>query len=78
MYVKRIVQILEELEPGYAEILGFYYVHVEEHPALYQRFSLKGVPQILFFKDGEYQGKLSDKVKDDPVEEKIFELYKLN
>lgn len=37
----------------------------------FQRFSLKGVPQILFFKDGEYQGKMAGKVKEEDVEEKI-------
>lgn len=68
---KEVVPALEELKPNYEGKFGFYYVDVEETVALYQRFSLKGVPQILFFKDGEYHGKLAGKVEDEEVEEKI-------
>lgn len=66
-----VVPVLEELEPKYQGKFGFYYVDVEENPPLYQRFSLKGVPQILFFNEGEFSGKLAGKVEDEQVEEKI-------
>lgn len=71
---KEVVPMLEELKPQYESKFGFYYVDVEEDKNLYQRFSLKGVPQILFFKDGEYQGKLAGKVEEEAVEEKIGEI----
>lgn len=71
---KVVVPMLEELYPQYEGKFGFYYVDVEEDMNLFQRFSLKGVPQILFFKDGEYQGKLAGKVDEDTVEEKIAEV----
>lgn len=71
---KDVVPVLEDLEPKYEGEFGFYYVDVEEQAPLFQRFSLKGVPQILFFKDGEYQGKMAGKVEDDQVEEKISEI----
>ncbi|MCB8817841.1 thioredoxin family protein [Desulfosporosinus shakirovi] len=61
---KQVVPILEELQPNYEGEFGFYYVDVEEDKSLYQSFSLKGVPQILFFNEGEYQGKLVGEVED--------------
>lgn len=69
-----VVPILEDLQPEYEGKFGFYYVDVEEQTPLFQRFSLKGVPQILFFKDGEYQGKLAGAVDDDKVTDKIAEV----
>lgn len=70
---KEVVPIVEELQPNYEGKLAFYYVDVEKDKQLYQSFSLKGVPQILFFKEGEYQGKLAGKVEEEQIEEKIAE-----
>ncbi|WP_434510004.1 thioredoxin family protein [Desulfitobacterium sp. AusDCA] len=69
-----VVPILEEMQPKYGGKFGFYYVDVEEQKPLFQRFSLKGVPQILFFKDGEYQGKLAGAVDEEKVSDKIMEV----
>ncbi|TGE31428.1 thioredoxin family protein [Desulfosporosinus sp. Sb-LF] len=69
-----VVPVLEDLQPQFEGKFSFYYVDVEEDKALYQRFSLKGVPQILLFKDGEYQGKLAGKVEEEDVEEKITDV----
>lgn len=68
---KEVVPIVEELEPKYKSKFGFYYVDVEEDKSLFQSLSLKGVPQILFFRNGEYQGKLSGQVEEEDIEEKI-------
>ncbi|HBV95925.1 MAG: thioredoxin [Peptococcaceae bacterium BICA1-7] len=68
---QEVVPVLEELEYKYHGKFGFYRVDIEEQKTLFQRFSFKGVPQIIFFKNGEYQGKLSGKVEDEQVEEKI-------
>ncbi|SHN59677.1 thioredoxin family protein [Desulfitobacterium chlororespirans] len=69
-----VVPILEELQPTYEGKFGFYYVDVEEQKPLYQRFSLKGVPQILFFAAGEYQGKLAGAADEEKVIDKISEV----
>lgn len=69
-----VVPVLEELAPNYEGKFGFYYVDVEEQKNLFQRFSLKGVPQILFFKDGEFQGKVAGKVEEEQIEDKISEI----
>lgn len=71
---KEVVPMVEELQSNYGGEFGLYYVNVEEDKALYQSFSLKGVPQILFFKEGEYQGKLAGKVEEEQIEEKIAEI----
>lgn len=70
-----VVPVLEELQPKYEGKFSFYYVDVEENKSLLQRFSLKAVPQILFFKDGEYQAKLTGKVEEEQVEEKITSVF---
>jgi Thioredoxin domain-containing protein len=71
---KQVVPMLTELKPQYEGKFGFFYVDVEEDKDLFQRFSLKGVPQILFFNNGEYQGKLAGKVEEEDVEDKIAEV----
>lgn len=70
-----VVPILEDLQSKYNGKYNFYYVDVEEQKNLFQRFSLKGVPQILFFDEGEFQGKLAGNVDDEQVEEKISEVF---
>ncbi|EGW39606.1 thioredoxin family protein [Desulfosporosinus sp. OT] len=71
---KEIVPMLEEMKPQYEGKFGFYYVDVEEDKTLFQRFSLKGVPQVLFFREGEYRGKVAGKVEEESIEEKIAEV----
>jgi len=69
-----VVPILEDMQQQYKDKFGFYYVDVEDNKDLFQRFSLKGVPQILFFKEGEFQGKLAGAVDEDKVMDKISEV----
>lgn len=65
---------LEELAEEYEGKFGFYHVDVEEEKNLFNRFSLKGVPQVLFFNDGEYVGKLAGEKEIEDYEEKIEEI----
>lgn len=65
---------LEELEEDYKGKFGFYEVDVEEQRNLFQRFSLKGVPQILFFKDGEVVSKKAGDHDIEEFEDKINEI----
>ena len=65
---------LEELAEQYEGKFGFYHVDVEEEKNLFNRFSLKGVPQVLFFNDGEYVGKLAGEKEIEDYEEKIKEI----
>lgn len=68
---KKVVPMLEEVQPNYEGRFNFYYVDIEESANLYRRFSLKGVPQILYFNNGDFKGKLVGLVEDDKVEETI-------
>lgn len=72
---QEVVPILEDLQEKYDGRYRFYYINVEEEKNLLQRFSLKGVPQVLFFDEGEYKGKLAGNVEEDQLEDKIEELF---
>lgn len=69
-----VVPMLEELQPQYAGKFGFYYVDVEEDKNLTQRFSLRGVPSVVFFNEGELQGKLAGNVEEEAIAEKISDV----
>ena len=71
---EEVVPMVEEIAEKYKDKMGFYRVDVEEERDLYSRFSLRGVPQLLFFKNGEYMGKLAGKLEEDQLEEKIEEM----
>jgi len=68
---QEVEPMAEELSEKYEGKCGFYHVDVEEDKDLFQRFSLKGVPQILLFNNGEYQGKKAGLVEEDELAEKI-------
>ena len=63
--------LLDEIQPDYEGKFGFYHVDVEEQKPLFQRFSLKGVPQVLYFKDGEFLGKMAGKKEEQEYRDKI-------
>ena len=64
--------MLEEIEEEYRDSeFGFYHVDVDEEKDLFQKMALKGVPQVLFFQDGELVGRLSGKQDEEAYLEKI-------
>ncbi len=71
---KEVLSVLEKLQSQYEGEFGFYFVDAEENNNLCQRFSLMGVPQIVFFNEGEYKGKLAGAVEAKEVKEKIAEV----
>ena len=67
--------MIEEIEEEYAgKGFGFYHVDVEAEKELFSRFSLKGVPQVLFFNDGEFLGKFAGKKEEEEYIAKIEEI----
>lgn len=67
--------MLEEIAADYADAeFGFYNVDVDEQKALFQQMALKGVPQVLFFQDGEQVARLAGKQDEDAYIEKIDEI----
>ncbi len=71
---KEVVPKLEEVAGSYDGKLTFYNVDMEEEKSLFKKLSLKGVPQLLFFKDGELYGKLAGDVEEEDIEEKIDDM----
>lgn len=72
---QELIPILESLQTKYIDKYNFYYVDVEDEKNLFQRFSLKGVPQVLFFNDGEFKGKIAGHLDDEKIENKILEVF---
>ncbi|MDR1320878.1 MAG: thioredoxin family protein [Gracilibacteraceae bacterium] len=70
-----VTPILEDMAPQYEGRCAFYKVDVEQSPTLRERFSLKGVPVILFFSDGEYRSRLAGPVEEETVAAKIEALF---
>ncbi|MDR2549532.1 MAG: thioredoxin family protein [Desulfobulbus sp.] len=71
---KEVIPELEEMEPEYKDKFLFYSVDIEEERPLFQRFTMKSVPQVLFFNKGEYRGKIAGLAERDDIEEKIAEV----
>jgi thioredoxin 1 len=69
-----VMPALVAVSGHYEGRINFYQVDVETDRNLYSRFSLKGVPTILFFKEGEYQGKMTGLVDEEQIKEKIAAL----
>lgn len=58
--------LLEEIQTDYADAdLKFYSVDVEAEAELFAGFRLKGVPQVLFFKNGVQTAVLSGQHEED-------------
>jgi len=71
-----VLPVLEELQSKYTGKYNFYYVDAEKQTNLSQRFTIRGVPQILFFNEGEFLGKLTGNIGSSQVNEKILEVFK--
>lgn len=64
--------MLEEMEEDYEDKeFGFYQVDIEEQKDLFIKFALKGVPQVLFFDNGECVYKVGGKRDEEEYAEKI-------
>ena len=57
---KEVIPVLEELKTKISwQMWDFMRSMSKKKKKLFNRFSLKSIPQILFFNSGEYQGKLA-------------------
>jgi thioredoxin 1 len=56
---KALLPKLEEIASSLAGRASVVKVNIEESPEIAQRFSVRGVPSILFFKEGELKNALS-------------------
>lgn len=56
---KTLLSKLEEIASSMEGRASVVKVNIEECPEIAQRFSVRGVPSILFFKDGQVRSSLS-------------------
>ncbi|OUO90665.1 hypothetical protein B5F40_05585 [Gordonibacter sp. An230] len=61
---------LEALKEDYPSV-PFFEVDVEEQPGLMAKQHLKGVPQTLFFADGEAQSRITGDASEDDFADRI-------
>lgn len=73
---KEVVPKVEEVFKNYESECSLYYVDVEESKDIFKKFKLKGVPQVLFFNNGEFYGKLAGDMEEEDLEEKIEEVIR--
>lgn len=71
---QEVIPKVEDIAKNLAGKLSFYYVDVEEDKSVLKQFALKGVPQLLFFNQGELYSKLAGNVEEEDIEEKIDEI----
>jgi len=71
---QEVKPLLQEIAEEYEGKFSFYYVDIEEEKGLFQKASLRGVPQVLFYKDGELLGKIGGKQEEEVYKEKINEI----
>jgi len=57
-----IAPVLDEIARELGDQATIGKVNVDEHPALAARFGIQAIPQLLFFKDGVLQDKLTGAV----------------
>lgn len=61
---------LDNLEADYPDF-PFYTIDVEEETSLLPKFRLKGVPQTLFFANGEVKGRITGDASEDDFADQI-------
>ena len=59
MVCKRIAPMLEDLAEKYADKLIFAKINTDENPAIVERFTIKGLPTLLFIKEGKLLERLT-------------------
>lgn len=76
--------VCEEVKPNvlslakkYADKAEFCWVDVDAHRDLLKRFRLKGIPQVLFFSEGELQSRLGGLREEEELEEKLQEIAEI-
>lgn len=55
---KELQPVVEEVMVEYNDRLTVYMVDVDNYKSLVSRLRLRGIPQILVFKDGEVKGRM--------------------
>jgi len=68
---KELLPIVEEVAEKYADSLKVYKIDVDTYKSIATRFRLRGIPQILFFKEGEIKDRIGGLRSEEELEEVI-------
>jgi len=71
---RTIAPILEDVATEMGDDVVIAKINVDENQALAQRFSVRAIPTLLFFKGGEVQGQEVGLVQKDALKAKIASL----
>jgi len=71
---KAIAPIVDSVATAYAGKLKVAKVNVDENSATPSRFGIRGIPALLFFKDGKVADQVVGFVPQETIEEKIQKL----
>jgi thioredoxin 1 len=71
---KAIAPIIDSIAATYAGRLKVAKVNVDQNAATPSRFSVRGIPALLFFKDGKVADQIVGFVPQDVIDEKIKSL----
>lgn len=71
---KAIAPIVDELATKYAGQLKVAKVNVDQNSATPSRYGVRGIPALLFFKDGKVADQIVGYVPQESIEEKIKKL----
>lgn len=66
--------IIEELAKEMKEKADIYTMNVDENPEISEKYNIKGIPAVLFFKDGEVVKEVTGMQSKEVFEKEIEEL----
>lgn len=70
---RMVAPVVEELAEEYADTLKVGKLDVDANPATAQRFNVRSIPSILFFKDGELVDAVVGALPKSSLEQKILQ-----
>jgi thioredoxin 1 len=71
---KMIAPVLDEVAKESADRFRVVKVNIDDEPALQQRFSIRGVPTLLFFNDGQVRDQIVGVAPKKTILEKVEKL----
>ncbi|AEG58703.1 Thioredoxin domain-containing protein [Desulforamulus ruminis DSM 2154] len=75
---KELLPIMEDFVEYYAGRLNIYYVDVDKYAELHRRFQLRGIPQLLIFKENEFKDRIGGLHEKEEIMETIDSIINKN
>ena len=74
---RKIAPIIDELKSEYKGKLKVYKVNTDEKPALSKKYKIRGIPTLLFFKNGKVIDRIFGAKPKDEIKRKIDKVISL-